>query len=125
MHALINRGFTLIEVLISLFLLSFMLLGLNTLFLSGMRQTYADYYFSIASHQLIGMIERLHALRDAEGIEEQINHWNAQNKQLLPQGVGVVSGIFPSYTVTIYWGKKPFNCDSVHFDNCLMENITV
>lgn len=109
-----NIGFTLIEVLISLFILSLILLGFNGMLLLATQQTHAAYHFSIASQQMITMIERLHALGNAEGLEDQIITWNAQNRQLLPHGIGTITGSYPSYTVTLHWGK-----------HCLSENITV
>jgi type IV pilus assembly protein PilV len=114
-------GFTLIEVLISLFILSFILLGFGGMFLQSERNTYANYLYSIASQQIITMIERLHALGDADGLDNQTAIWNAQNKVLLPKGEGVIEGSYPSYTVTIYWGKKTFNCDV----NCIRKAVTV
>lgn len=114
------NGFTLIEVLISLFILSFILLGFNGMLLQTKRHSYADYYFAIASQQMITIVERLYALKDAEGINDQIVTWNAQNSQLLPNGEGTVEGSYPSYTVILHWGKKPFT--SI---NNLMMKITV
>lgn len=117
MRAYFFLGFTLIEVLISLFILSFILLGFNGMLLQSERYTYADYYFSIASQQMITMIERLHALGDAPGLEDQIAHWNTENMQLLPKGEGVIEGFYPSYTITLHWGIK--------LRNSIKENITV
>jgi type IV pilus assembly protein PilV len=114
-------GFTLIEVLISLFIFSFILLGFNGVLLQTKRQAYAEYLYSIATQQIITMIERLNALGDANGIDDQLTIWNVQNKLLLPNGVGVIEGSYPSYTVTLYWGKKSFNCDV----NCIRKNVTV
>jgi type IV pilus assembly protein PilV len=114
-------GFTLIEVLISLFILSFILLGFGAMFLQTERNTYANYLYSIASQQIITMIERLHALGDADGLDNQIAIWNTQNKLLLPKSEGMVEGSYPSYTVTIYWGKKSFNCEV----NCIRKAVTV
>lgn len=105
----------------SLFILSFVLLGLGGIFLQSERNTYANYLYSIATQQIITMIERLHALGDANGLDNQIAIWNAQNKLLLPKGIGVIEGSYPSYTVTIYWGKKSLNCDV----NCIRKTVTV
>ncbi len=120
-------GFTLIEILISLFILSFVLLGFNGVLLQAKRQTYAEFYFSVASQQMITIIERLYALGDAKGIDKQITIWNSQNKLLLPQGEGVIEGSYPSYTVILHWGKKPSDCNVNHVEyrNCIKENVTV
>lgn len=111
----------------SLFILSFILLGFNGILLLTKQKASAEYLYAIATQQIITMIERLHALGDAEGIDDQIATWNAQNMLILPQGVGVVAGTYPSYTVTLYWGKKPFDCDVNHFKylNCIRKNITI
>lgn len=121
MYARRYLGFTLIEVLISLFILSFILLGFNGILLQAKQQAHAEYLYSIATQQIIAMIERLHALGNADGLSNQTAMWNTQNKLLLPKGEGVIEGSYPSYTVTIYWGKQLFNCDV----NCIKKVVTV
>jgi type IV pilus assembly protein PilV len=121
------QGFTLIEVLISLVLLSFIVLGFDVMELYSLRATRTAYYFYVATNQFISMTERLRALGQYDGINEQITIWNLQNKQLLPAGEGTVTGHFPHYTLTIYWGGFPHICNQIHLgqSGCIQQSITL
>lgn len=99
-------GFTLIEVLISLFLLSLILLGLDAMEVFALRENRAAFYFLTAENQIDAMVERLYALNTQENLAEQVSIWNQQNQEVLPLGTGSVSGYFPSYTLKIEWDGK-------------------
>ena len=73
------------------------------------------------------MVERLRALGNNTGLEQQIAIWNTENKISLPQGVGQVEGHFPTYRISIYWGKITPPCQQNQLGNsgCLVENIIV
>ena len=101
-----STGFTLLEILISLFLLSLILLGLDAMQIYALRENRAAFYFLTAENQIDAMIERLYALNTQENLAEQINIWNQQNQEVLPLGKGSVSGYFPSYTLKIEWDTK-------------------
>ncbi len=101
-----NTGFTLIEVVISLLLFSLVLLGFNAMQWQAVRETQSAYHFTVAASQLHAMTERLRALDKWSGLEQQIQKWNLQNQQVLPQGKGEVSGHYPAYTIKITWGKS-------------------
>jgi prepilin-type N-terminal cleavage/methylation domain-containing protein len=120
-------GFSLIEVLISLFLLSFILLGFNAMEVASLRAARAAYYFDAAANQMNNMVERLRALGLSTGLARQITIWNAQNKKTLPEGLGVVLGHYPFYTITIHWGKADFDCSQIHLGQagCLQEIVTI
>ncbi|MHB1948439.1 MAG: type IV pilus modification PilV family protein [Gammaproteobacteria bacterium] len=117
-------GFTLIEVLISLLILSFILLGFDAMQLTSMRENRNAYYFSMAQNQLNSMIERLHAQPLSL---DQIAIWNQQNQQVLPNGTGYVQGHFPCYKITIFWGEKNHQDQCNQFQsgkiNCLTTQI--
>lgn len=98
----VNLGFTLIEILISLFLLSLILFGFNSFELYSLREARNSYYYSVAENQLNNMVERL---QHPTHLNQKIEIWNKQNRQLLPHGHGQVDGQFPSYTVSIFWGS--------------------
>lgn len=120
-------GFTLIEVLVSLLLLALMLLGFEAMQIYSLRETRAAFYFAVATNQLTAMVERLRALKEYEGLDKQISIWNSQNQEILPQGLGVVSGIYPSYTITIYWGKQQDECKQMQLGRvgCLSKKINL
>ena len=99
-------GFSFIEVLVSLLLLSLILLCFDAAELFSLRTTQEAYYFNVATHQLNAMTERLIALADHHGLEQQIVIWDAQNKEILPKGRGKVEGRFPDYWVSVCWGKS-------------------
>jgi len=107
------RGFTLIEVLISLILLSLLLLGFDAMEIDSLRSTRAAYYFYLATQQLIAMTDRLRALGANQSLNEQVAIWNLQNQDLLPAGRGTVSGSYPSYILAVYWGKFLQECKQI------------
>lgn len=111
---MVNRlfGYTLIEILVSLLLLSILMLGLNTIQAVSLRSARAADYVGIAEMQLYSMAERLTLLTDS-AVNDQISLWNEQNSRELPNGHGVVSGHFPAYHVAIYWGKATQPCDQL------------
>jgi hypothetical protein len=98
-----NDGSSLVEILISLFLLSFILLGFDAIELYSLQMTRQGDELHIATIQLDEMAERLQALGIHSGLDSQILIWNAHNKEVLSNGQGSVSGYFPFYTVQIQW----------------------
>ncbi len=121
------QGFTLIEVLISLVLLSFILLGFDAMEVYSLRSARAAYYFHVAAHQLMSISERLRAMGQHFYIGEQVDIWNAQNKQLLPKGEGTVTGSYPNYEITIYWGDMPHVCQEIQLgqSGCVQKSMTL
>ena len=99
-------GVTLFEVLLSLFLLSLLLLGLDVMEVEALHLTRKMYFASLAEQQLENMEERLRLLGTEAGLEQELNAWNQENHRLLPQGAGWVSGHYPAYTITLYWSEK-------------------
>src|SRR5579862_5833322 len=100
----LSKGFSLIEVLISLFLLALILLGFDAMEIFALRNTRSAFYFNVATNQLQNMAERLRALTIHDDISQQERSWNLENQQVLPEGWGKVSGHYPTYTLTIFWG---------------------
>ena len=103
------HGFSVIEVLISLLILSLILLGFDAMQIASLRRCQQAYFFSVAEQQLVAMSERLQSFSE---ITKQIAIWNQQNQQLLPNGLGVISGTYPDYQLSIFWGEK------MHPDDC-------
>lgn len=118
-------GFSLIEVLTSLLLLSFILLGFDATEIYSIRESRAAYYFDVANNQINNMSERLRMLKQDSDISSQVGIWNTENKTILPQGRGQVLRHFRDDTIIVYWGNiKEFcahnqlgqsGCISQHF----------
>ena len=120
-------GFTLLEVLISLFLLSLLLLGLDAMQLTALHQAKSAYYFSVASEQLHSMRERLQVIK-GENVEVWQQAWNEQNRVLLPHGVGKIQGTAPEFVLSIFWGNKTSDvCDrnKIGQSGCLTSAIKI
>jgi hypothetical protein len=75
----------------------------------------------------MNMEERLRTLQNFEGMDAQIQTWNKENATILPQGKGEVSGEYPHYLVTIFWGKNEDHCELSHVgpSGCLVENVDI
>jgi prepilin-type N-terminal cleavage/methylation domain-containing protein len=72
------KGFSLLEVLISLSLLSFMLLSLDAMELTILHKSRENYFANVALNQLQNMTERL------QTSNPDIDAWNTENQLLLP-----------------------------------------
>ena len=100
-----SKGLSLIELLVSMLILSILLLSIDAMQLRVMHEVQSSYYFGVAAQQINNMIEHLHSSNEANP-QSQINIWNQQNQQLLPQGSGEVRGSYPWFDIRIYWGKR-------------------
>ena len=98
-------GSSLLEIIICLLILSFLLLGLDAMQLTALREAKAAYYFSVATQQLNEMTERLQTLA-GENYTEQLAVWNRQNQVVLPQGRGMIQRSDSVLIVSIFWGEK-------------------
>ncbi len=103
-------GFSLIEVLMSLLLISLILFGLDAAQLYSIQEAKTTYLFNTAMNQINNAEERLAALKTYEGLDEEITFWNSENQTALPSGFGNISGGFPNYQITIYWGDTSHDC---------------
>lgn len=120
------QGFTLIEILVSLFILSLFLLGLDAMQITALREARAAYFFSVASQQLNVMAERLAVLPDQSNLEEEIARWNKQNQAVLPLGRGQPIGHDSHSVLQITWGKRDITeCKHNHINQsgCLRRAI--
>lgn len=99
-------GFSLIEVLISLVLISLVLLGFDVMQLYSLEKNRDAYYLSAAQNQLASFANQLRNLNSSTDLKKQISLWNRQNKEILPLGKGSVTGAYPEYTETLQWGEK-------------------
>ena len=85
-------GYSLLEVLISLCILSFGLLGFAQAQLLALRNNQIAYFQSIAQSRLFSLAEALQACNMAKcsmaDINNEIQVWNVYNSYILPNGQG-------------------------------------
>lgn len=112
----------LIEVLVSLFLLSLILLGMDGLGLYAMQENRNIWLFNLAVNQFINMSEIIKASGNLS--TEQLERWNQENRMVLPHGRGEVTGEFPDYVITVYWGEGSEACNKTQLGGagCLRED---
>lgn len=90
---------SLIEVLVSLFILSLLLLSLNALQLVTLKQTQAIYYFNIAN-------QRIEQWLNVPNKESYFDEWQEENKHYLPQPVSSLS----QGNMVLTWGGMQEEC---------------
>ena len=97
-----SHGFTLIEVLVTLLVLSIGLLGLASLQIQGLRGTHEALLHTQAGGLAVDMAERLlaHPL-DAQDLQD----WKTQLAQRLPEGDGSVVMNAATATVQVFWNE--------------------
>jgi len=102
------NGFTLLEVMISLLLLSIVLLGVDAAQVVVMRESRGIFYFNLASVMALNMSEYLVAHHgDVSGYERK---WRLNIEEILPMSAGRVSGSQSTYTVKVAWGGAVLEC---------------
>lgn len=100
-----------IEIIISLCLISIMLLGLDAVQLTSLREAKIAHFYAIAQRQINNMAEYLTQNKKANN--EMISEWNKQNASVLPNGIGVVNEYGKNYQINIFWGDRDRN-DCLH-----------
>jgi type IV pilus assembly protein PilV len=128
-----QQGFTLLEILVAIVVLSIGLLGLAALQAVSLNNNQIAYYRSIASQQAYDMADRIRAnsVGVAAGNYNALTatipadpdcmtnvcsaanmaiadhaQWNTNNQRLLPAGVGTVTGAAGIFTITVSWSEK-------------------
>lgn len=100
-------GYTLLEVLISLCILSFGLLGFAQAQLLALRSNQIAYMQSIAQTRLTSLAEILQACAgvncSSTDMNDEINSWNEDNAYLLPSGQSDFKTQDNYQMVTIHW----------------------
>ena len=94
LHTQNYQGFSLLEILIALAILSVCLLGIAGLENAAFKRTYDAYLRSLATTQINNMVERVRA-----GAAQECNNWVEENKALLPHGSGKCS----SSKISVCW----------------------
>lgn len=119
------NGFSLIEVLISLLLFALILFSLDGLQFYSLKLAKTAYYSHVAVNQLNNLTERLKALQTEEGFMQEVLTWNEENRSVLPEGFGTVTGVFPEYSATLCWDNKTIHSleKPMREKECLNEKI--
>ena len=98
-----THGFTLIEVLVTLLVLSIGLLGIASLQTQGLRGTHEALLRTQATTLAVDMMERLQAdTLDAHDLRD----WKTQLTQRLPEGDGNVTKDAAVVTVQVSWNER-------------------
>lgn len=107
-----QAGSSLIEIVISIFLLSFMVLGLETMQLTALRIAKENYFFALGMQQILNGI--------ALNLDE-LNTWKEKNQTLLPNGLGEKL----DHKITISWGGVSLLCpkNKIGLSGCLSLSI--
>lgn len=111
-HASRQHGFTLIEALIAMLVLSVGLLGVAALQVKSMQYSHASLQRSVAVVHANDLVERLWAgvcaLPDARSNIE--NEWRTAHENTLPNWDGTVvanlGGDLPVYVITVSWDDE-------------------
>jgi type IV pilus assembly protein PilV len=106
-----SLGFSLLEVLITLLILSLGLLGFARAEILALQINETAYFQSIATIQLNGITDAIRACNNmstapANCFSEATKIWKAENKILLPQAESNYRKTSTGYTLTIRW-KSP------------------
>jgi len=105
-------GSGLMEMLVSLSLISILLLNFDALQLHSLRQINTAYQLALANQQLQNLSEILHAASTTD-VSSLTAQWIDQTKMLLPTSIPSVQGSFPNYNLTICWDSSTFKCEKI------------
>jgi prepilin-type N-terminal cleavage/methylation domain-containing protein len=97
---ILDRGFTLLEIIFTLFILSLLLAGLSASSLISTTANRSSYYFAVAANQIQNFREQIQML-SADDFQKKFLEWNDENKNLLPNGTGEIS---QTGILSIRWG---------------------
>jgi Tfp pilus assembly protein PilX len=117
------RGFTLLEVLLSLFLVSFIFLGIAAEEVYTLRQARTAYYYTIASLQLQNLSERL--LCNSYDVDVALQAWNDENALTLPAGEGTIEQAATTLKITLKWGTKICDRNNPQASECLQTVLAI
>lgn len=81
-----GAGYSLLEVLIALTILSTILLSAVAIEALALKRSYQTYLFRVATNQIVGWLERVQLNLATQPSE--FNYWQRINLELLPQGNG-------------------------------------
>ena len=120
-----HNGTSLLEILISLLLLSMAIAWLDGVMLSSLRAVRNADYYLVAEQQMQILVDRI--LLGTRNINDLLLWWNKQNAQLLPAGKGKIDVDHHVYSISIFWGDDSMEtCDhnQIGQKGCLKRNVT-
>lgn len=103
----IQHGFSLLEVVVALFIVAVGLISVAAMQLIALRHTQAAYFQSVATLQIASMLERLRA-NPKNKRSQELAVWNQINRKLLPNGKGnyhCVDEVYSICTVNLSWNE--------------------
>ncbi|ABI37934.1 type IV pilus modification protein PilV [Shewanella sp. MR-4] len=119
-----QKGFSLIEIMVTSFIVAFGILGMAALQLKSLQAAHSAYQRTIASVIAMDVVERLWAnmamdtpLTETQLQEQSLAHWQqtANSRQSLP-GLGLTltnaTGT-NTYVITVDWGESRFGENDV------------
>lgn len=119
-----QQGFSLIEVLVTSFIVAFGVLGMAALQLKSLQTAHSAYQRTVASVIAMDVVERLWAnmamdtpLSEAQLQEQSLAHWQqtTNNRQSLPDlGLAITNTAGTNtYVITVDWGESRFGANDV------------
>jgi type IV pilus assembly protein PilV len=133
MHRHTQNGLSLVEILVTVGIASFALLGLASMLMRGIQSNNSSFLRSIAVQQAYDIVDRMRAniqavndgsfnsvsfdasatctpctssCTTAQLASNDICTWQQQNATLLPSGQGSISKTNSIYTVTVQWNDN-------------------
>lgn len=121
-----QTGFTLLEVLISLLILSIALLGLDAMQLTTLTHIKNTYSYAVANQQLNTLTAQL-AVWKKDQLPAQLARWNAQNANALILGKGTLTENQSQLTITVSWGDQNPTCinNKIGSTGCLQTTFNI
>lgn len=113
-------GFSLIEVLISLFLFSLLLISFNAMMLQMMKEVKSLYYYHFAIQQQLQFGEQLTVVKNNSA---RLKEWNQQNKSVLPHGFVQVKHSQNKTHIVLQWFKGNNACNKEFNKACLIMRV--
>lgn len=116
-------GFTLLEILMSIFLLTAMLFGVNKAFIYMNRESKATYYLHVAREQLNNLASYYVSNHEISGIyEDDVRDYLAET---LPNGRLELSRGTVDVDIAVLWGNR-IDCEENHIgvNGCIREEVS-
>lgn len=100
-----QAGFSLLEVLVALVILTIALLGISRIGLLALCEQQAAYFRTIANIQAQSIADRVRLSVEhcPEFLDQFVREWQAENKTLLPQSNSRIEISPNNYLIVIQW----------------------